>query len=407
LALVIIGAIGVFLSRLIKAGVSRQREALADASAVQFTREPEGLASALKKIAVHTARLSSVETEEVAHMLFERSSRAFSGWFATHPPIFDRIRALEPGFDPRDLPEPQPIPDPAPVTAGNPAAASAERFAALQTAATAATMLERAGRIEAPEVGGALLAALPAELVHAARSRDSSLLLVLALALSSTDEVRVRQLALIESQLGSARAAQCRRLYEDLRSVERPLRLPLLELALPALKQRPREQLAYLFDLLERIGGLDSEQRLFDFLLLLVLRAYFRMLPGGPREPAAAPKLATRDAVRAVLTNVAAYGHADAAGARAAYAAGLAVLGLARAGDAEPLFEPPASARDLGALEAGLLELAARKPRERMNVLRAVHATIRADRKVEIDEHELFRAIAATLDCPLPPGFTV
>ncbi len=84
------------LSRLIKAGVSRQRERLADASAVQFTREPEGLAGALKKIGGYSARIVSVDTEEVAHMLFERGSRAFSGWFATHPPLLERIRALEP-----------------------------------------------------------------------------------------------------------------------------------------------------------------------------------------------------------------------------------------------------------------------------------------------------------------------
>ena len=92
------------LSRLIKAGVSRQRELLADASAVQFTREPEGLAGALKKIGGYTGRLSSVDAEEVAHMLFERGARAFSGWFATHPPLLTRIRALEPGLRPEGLP---------------------------------------------------------------------------------------------------------------------------------------------------------------------------------------------------------------------------------------------------------------------------------------------------------------
>ena len=109
-ALVIIGAIGVLCSRLIKAAVARQRERLADASAVQFTREPDGLAGALKKIAGYGARIESVDTEEVAHMLFERSSSAFTGWFATHPPLLERIRALEPNFDPRDLPEPSRLP---------------------------------------------------------------------------------------------------------------------------------------------------------------------------------------------------------------------------------------------------------------------------------------------------------
>ena len=119
-ALTVIGAIGLVCSRLIKAAVSRQRESLADASAVQFTREPQGLAGALKKIAGYGGRITSVETEEVAHMLFERGTRSFSGWFATHPPLLERIKALEPTFDPRDLPEPG-----GPLTAPPPSAAAA------------------------------------------------------------------------------------------------------------------------------------------------------------------------------------------------------------------------------------------------------------------------------------------
>src|SRR5690606_15816685 len=88
----VIGSIGLLASRLIKAGVSRERERLADASAVQFTRDAEGLAAALKKIAGLGGRLTAVETEEVAHMLFEHHGAAFRGWFATHPPLFERIR---------------------------------------------------------------------------------------------------------------------------------------------------------------------------------------------------------------------------------------------------------------------------------------------------------------------------
>ena len=104
IALSVIGGIGVFFSRLIKAAVARHRERLADASAVQFTRDTTGLAGALKKIGGFTAHLSSVETEEVAHMLFGRGRPSYRGFFATHPPLVDRIRALEPSFDPGDFP---------------------------------------------------------------------------------------------------------------------------------------------------------------------------------------------------------------------------------------------------------------------------------------------------------------
>jgi Zn-dependent protease with chaperone function len=404
-ALTVIGAIGLLCTRAIKAAVSRQRESLADASAVQFTREPQGLAGALKKIAGYGARITTVETEEVAHMLFERGTRSFSGWFATHPPLLERIKALEPTFDPRDLPAPgDPLSTPPPDAAGNVAAFAGTASGAAAPPSTA-DPIERAGRIEAPEVGGALRSALPDEVYHAARSRDASLLLVLALALATNEQARQRQLALVESQLGAARSTQCRRLSEELRNVDLRLRLPLLELTLPALKQRPAEQIRYLLDLLGKVGALDTEARLFDYVLLRLLEAYLLAQPGAARDtaPAERSKAALRAAVHALLANVAAYGSADAAAARAAYAAGLAALGAPAAADS-PSFDPPEAARDLAKLDAALRSLATLRPNDKQRILRGVHAAIRSDRKIEVDEAELFRAIAATLDCPVPPG---
>jgi Zn-dependent protease with chaperone function len=404
-ALTVIGAIGVFSSRLIKAAVSRQREALADASAVQFTREPQGLAGALKKIAGYGARITSVETEEVAHMLFERGSRAFSGWFATHPPLLERIRALDPTFDPRDLPKP------------GDAVAVMTPHVGLETSAPTATLagssgpaadplLERAGQMETPELGGALRASLPDEVYEAARSRDASMLLVLALGLSSSEANRGRQLALVESQLGATRAAQCRRLFEDMSRIDVRLRLPVLELALPALKRRPTEQIRYLLVLLERIASLDSEQGLFDFVLLRVLEAYLRAQPSTARDlpRREAQQLKPRDAVRELLVNVAAFGHDDGASARAAYGAGLQAVGWR---DDERSFDPPTASRDLGQLDSALRVLAPLRPKDKLKILRGVLAVIRADKEVSVEETELFRAIAATLDCPLPPGFSI
>ena len=103
IALLAIGAIGVFFGRLIQAAVSRSRESLADASAVQFTRQTSGIAGALKKIAVFEegSALQAPRKDEVRHMLFGDAEE--SSWFATHPPITARIKALEPGFKPEEL----------------------------------------------------------------------------------------------------------------------------------------------------------------------------------------------------------------------------------------------------------------------------------------------------------------
>jgi Zn-dependent protease with chaperone function len=403
LALVVIGGIGVLLSRLIKAGVSRQRELLADASAVQFTREPDGLAGALKKIAGYSARIVSVDTEEVAHMLFERGTSRFSGWFATHPPLLERIRALEPTFDPADLPPPQPLARAGSTDADYRASAAEVAGAA---AAFVGSPLERAGEIAAP-AGVALRAAVPDELYHATRSRDSSLLVVLALALSNDEPTRRQQLALLERQLGATRTELTARLFADLARNSAELRLPVLELALPSLRARPREQLAYLSELLTRLKELEQAERLFDFVLLRVLRTYLRDLPGAvPAAKPTARSLDARSAVRMLLTNVAAYGSDDAGAARRAYAAGLESLGW-RADREAPMFDPPTAARDLEGLDAALTALAAARPRDKERVLRGVLAAIRADAVTGVEERELFRVIAIVLDCPLPPDVTL
>ena len=323
-ALVVIGGIGVLLSRLIKAGVSRQRETLADASAVQFTREPEGLAGALKKIGGHSARIVSVDTEEVAHMLFERGTRPLSGWFATHPPLLERIRALDPGFDPRDLPAPRPL-----STAPRSDTLHGAAAGLVAAAASTASPLERAGEIAAP-AGRALREAVPDEVYHATRSHDSSLLVAVALALSGDEPTRRQQLAIVERQLGATRADLARRLFDEI-APSAELRLPVLELTLPTLRQRPREQLAYLSDLLVRIQQLEKTPRLFDFVLIRVLKTYLHDLPGAARatERTATP-LDSRSAVRVLLANVAAFGSESADRARAAYEAGLASDRLAR-----------------------------------------------------------------------------
>src|SRR5690606_22945553 len=137
---------------------------------------------------------------------------------------------------------------------------------------------------------------LPDEIHAAARARDGSLLLVLALALSPDEAARRRQLALLEAQLGAARTRLCARLFADLANVDARLRLPIVELAVPALKQRPGDQIAYLLELLGRLGELDPQRRLFDFVLMRVLAAYLR-----DAAPGAAPRLspAGLDAVAA------------------------------------------------------------------------------------------------------------
>jgi len=98
LMLIVIGYLGVLLGRMIQSALSRQREYLADASSVQFTRNPSGIANALKKIGgfSYGSKIASPFADEASHMFF---GSAIKSLFATHPPIEDRIRKVEPNFD--------------------------------------------------------------------------------------------------------------------------------------------------------------------------------------------------------------------------------------------------------------------------------------------------------------------
>jgi Zn-dependent protease with chaperone function len=397
IALSVIGGIGVFFSRLIKAAVARQRERLADASAVQFTRDPGGLAGALKKIGGFTAHLTSVETEEVAHMLFGRGGPSYRGFFATHPPLVDRIRALEPSFDPRDFPtSAEPLPPPAEISAVAVAKLAPDTR-------PASPQLDASGSIGNPELGAALRSAIPEELYHAAHSRESSILLVLALALSTDEPTRRRQEPVLEMKLGRERAARAARLRAELAYLDRRLWLPLLELAAPALKARPAEQLEFLFELVEGLAAIDEQIDVFEFVMLRMLASY----SGADAKRRRTPTLGVETAVATVLATTAAFGHTNAASARAACDAGLAAIGKKVTPALTATIERCLAARSVTMLDEALSALARLTERSRRRVLVALLATVRHDRNVEIVEAELFRAVAAVLGCPMPPAATI
>jgi hypothetical protein len=397
LGLTVIGGIGVLLSRVIKAAVSRQREALADASAVQFTREPAALAGALKKIGGFTADLSSVETEEVAHMLFGKSGRSFGGLFATHPPLIERIRALDPTFEAGDYPDSQNALPRSSADGDTPYSAFAAGGEPPQLS------LESVGRIESADVGAALRAAIPAELYHAAHNNESSFLLVISLALSPNDNARQSQL--LESRLGTARAERCARLRRELADLDRHLWLPLLELCAPALKQRPIEQLSFLFEIVSRLTAADDRLDLFEYVLLKMLAAFFPEAARAYSHHAPQqPRLSGDDALYTLLAIVSVFGAADPAASRAAYQAGLASLNVQPGRASERIIEDCLAKPDPTGLDAAIAALTELTDPGKRRVLAALLASIRHDRKIDIAEVELFRAIAASLGCPMPPA---
>jgi Zn-dependent protease with chaperone function len=409
LGLLVLGWIGVLFARLIKAAVSRKRETLADASAVQFTRQTEGLAGALKKIGGLEAGsyIRAVDPEEVSHMLFSFGTRRLTSLFATHPPLTERIRALDPSFREEDYPRVRAGEQRAAEERGGPARhAFAAEAPAVAGHFVGRSVADSMGRPDAAQIEFAqgLHASIPRELYDAAHSPGQAWLLALALALDRSGTVSGRQLQLLDQQLGAERASVIGNYHAALRDLGPAYYLPLLELAFPVLKRRPAEHLEFLLELARRLIETDGDVDLHEY-------CFYRVLAGNLGQAADPPaagrgnrvsKSAARRAAVTLVRVVAGHGTSDAGECRKAYRAGIAAFGSG----AETDVEAPPPARTVSDLDAcldilGRLDAAAKK-----SVVEAVAATIMHDGTLTLAEGELLRAICAALDCPLPPFVT-
>ncbi|NCA70411.1 MAG: peptidase M48 [Sphingobacteriia bacterium] len=406
-ALVMAGYIGLFFGRLIQASVSRQREFLADASAVQFTREPAGIAGALKKIGA-SASGSTLhgETQEIAHMLF--ASGMSRRWLATHPPLVERIRAIEPNFDPSELERiRQELAPPASPPSPQVAAMLAPDGGSLGSAPHPTSAALDADRVIAgiarPDTQQIRLAAdltqsLPAVLTRAAYSTDWVVELICALLLSADAEVRERQLLMITTALTATGEQRVTLLQPWVSTLATHLRLPLLEIAFPTLRRRPQVELTDLMALIERLIHADGRVEVFEYALARLLGRQIQdvMRPSGARSAGDGRLGDHARAVHDLLIILAIHGNPDQHSARSAYAAGLAVLAMS------PM--PPAriGSRDWPErLDQALVELDALRMSEKERLLRALVATTR-HAGVNPTETELLRVIAATLHVPMP-----
>ena len=395
LLLVAIGWIGVLFARLIQAAVSRQREYLADASAVQYTRNPLGIGMALARIGDRSARIQHVRAEEASHMLFaDGVGRMFGSLLASHPPIAERIARVLPGFAAASRPRRSLQAD---VAALAPAPARAE--AAWRSAPDA--LVAAFGEPQAADIAAArdLLAGLPLTLVQAAHAPESAKALVCALLLADDPALRAAQTALLPADAALRHDAQALRL--PARAVGATARLPLLTLALPALRELPVGERRPLRAALQALAEADSALAPFEWALLrLADRALAPEAGGRVRRPTArkAPLHARADAAATVLSLVARAANVDDdQRAAAAFQRGGEALG-----GLPGLRLRPAAECTPGALGTAVDALAEVTPLAQRNLLAACAAAAASDGVVQPAEAELLRALAAIWDCPLP-----
>ena len=403
--LAVIGFAGTFFGNLIKAAVSRQREYLADASAVQFTRQPEGLAGALRKIGgfAKGSAIQNPNAPEASHMFFGRATSGFSALFATHPPIEDRIRRIDPSWD-GHFPEGVPMTDAGvPPRAAVPGAAGfaggmAGRAPAASGVAGAVASIGHPSQAHI-QYAARLIKSLPAVLVAAAREPYGARAVVHALLLDRQGGTRQQQLAHLQAGADRGVFEETRRLAPLVESLTDKMRLPLLEIALPALRALSAPQRAvFLRDIVALVEA-DKTIDLFEWSLHRILRQDLDALGGRGRQ--ARVRYRSVDAVRAhcerLMSALAYVGHDDTGSAAHAFEQARLTLGLA---DARLL---PQEGCGLAELDAALDALDEASPQVKRQILEAAVACITADHEVTVAEAELLRAVSASMSCPMPP----
>ncbi|ELA9842735.1 M48 family metallopeptidase [Vibrio parahaemolyticus] len=377
----VLGWLGTLFGNMIKAAISRQREFLADASAVQFTRNDQGIAGALKKIGsnVQGSTLNTKASDEMSHMMFGQSKLSgFSGLFATHPPLDERIRRIEPNWDGIYAQHSH-----AQSTAFDNEQVSGFAVGGGSPASQSASPSEQLS-----ETGQQLISQLPPELVDIAREPYSARFIAFALIFDGSDIQR----EMIKSYVPLASQSTLLPWLDY--DLPLHLRFPLLELALPALKSLSEAQKISLCKVLRELSETDNQYSLAEWCVINLLEKQLLASFGFIKQHKTLKQL--EESVFWLLRELAWVSHSQADKAQRAYHCALAHLGFP-----EVKLEPANSNWHLSraALEL-LLQL---KPKDRRMFVKACRLAIESDGEITVAEGELYRVIACFLEVPEPP----
>ncbi|MBW0146793.1 M48 family metallopeptidase [Marinobacter arenosus] len=427
IALLVIGYVGVFFGRLIQAAVSRQREMLADASSVQFTRNPEGIAGALFKIGLKGGYLDTTShATDMNHMCFGESARMkFSSLLASHPPIEERINSIQPGMLARLRSRFRDTETGADLRSATrsrvPAQASGFANASVETSqppnrastsplASAAPESSHHGKRLSQRVGTVtrqgedfatrFLNRLPATFRNLLYTRPGAVQLCYALVLDGLSrEHQGDRLALIPAHplLGVERDL-LDKLLPTLKTQGDEVRFPALELAMPALRKLDPEEREGLIANVQKLVVADNRVTLFELALTSFLSRHLGN--GASREmPVRYRKFQpVMPAIQRLLSLLARAGTEDNTEAERLYREALAGFTNVSKGN-QPVLEKVTMRQ----LREALTALNGLSPLLKPAIIDACEYCITHDGKVDVREYELMRLVADQLDCPMPP----
>ncbi len=402
ITLLVLGYLGTLMGGLIKAAVSRQREFLADASAVQFTRNPLGIAGALKRIgaALFGSKIEHPNAAEMSHMYFGQGVwEGFSGLMATHPPLDKRILRLDPTWNGKFPKLPA---TPAALTEIEGAAGLVD--GSFRSDELPVEVVENAHE----QVGNPteahrnyaqiLIDRLPDEIVTAAREPYGARAVIFCLLLDQESQVREKQMAALARKMPNDVVKLTKQIAPVIDSLDARTRLPLVDMTLPALRTMAKPQYQEFTNAFLELVKADNRLALFEWTLHRVLLRHLR-----PQFETAKPPrviyygLGRLGPACSVLLSTLAY--AGNAPEQAAEALADAAVHLPKA----KIKLLPPEACGLVQLEAALDQLAKLAAKHRQRLVEACAAAICADDQVKVREAELLRGICDMLDCPMPP----
>lgn len=421
LMLWLIGSIGLFFGRLIKAAISRQREFLADASSVQFTRNPDGLAGALIKIKHNAERswLDNIRSESMSHMCFGETLN-YSALLATHPPLDERIKALGKQYlikdrayerelrqqetaaqrvevqessavqnvqeAPRNLP---PIPFVKPELGGG----AAEAVVGLAVAMSVPALLEQAGTVDPSQLASAqeLHRRLPPLVQRALQTSSGTQALLYALIATQNTATSTQKQQFLE-QRDPNLLKPTQDILRSLEGLDFSFALPLTELAIPRLQVLPENTQREFVARLQAFALMDGQLSTYEFALLMLLRKQLHGVP--PSKPTRLDQ--ALHIIAQLVVRLLRVGGMNGVDLERSYYRLMRTI--------SPAIPPMPEARDnrFRELVTGLPVLAGLPLMERRQVLELAATAVLADGKVKREEYELLRVVAALLDCPMP-----
>ncbi|MCL5049476.1 MAG: M48 family metallopeptidase [Firmicutes bacterium] len=390
IGLLIIGSIGVLFGNIIKAAVSRQREYLADASAVQFTRDPDGIGGALEQIGALSSgsQVASKNADEAAHLFFGQAISKAMSIFATHPPLKDRIKRIRPNWDGKFRANPRPelqaeLESEGANSAGSQQERSRQRM--VETITAAATI---GAAFETPA------SANEQELIGEARNQEGAEALVLAMALSDNDEIRAAQLQEISRQHTAQISARTAADFEKLKPFELEKRLAFVERAIPALKTLSQHEAYALLNTLHQVVEADQQTSLYEWCLTQIVTRYVRA-EFEPNRRVKRVDVRRQSDAEFTLSVLAWYGHDNDNDALQAFNLGATGFGQRL----QPFRQQPYSFAELGDC---LERINTWSVTDKAKLVQAWITCVRSDGEINVVEQKLLLTLCACIGEPLP-----